>query len=153
MYQEGPGSIQESSLAAESARSGGGFSENRGIGKGDDQQYDSGPGAGDSSGGGGGSAGLRDQRSYGGAAPSYIQSQYQRDPSGPHGKNLQEGGFEGSDRGESLRAEPGSKKDPGRAAEMDLKLSQAKAGRDAGPRQHGVEGEQPYQILQSDSPA
>lgn len=144
VYQEGTGFVQDSSLAAESKRSGGAFSENRGGNVGEQHHVLS---RGSDS---GGSAGVEAQQSYGGQAPSYVQSQYHRDPNGPHGKNLQEGGFEGSGPGDSILAEPGSKQDPGRAAEHDLKLSQAKTGRDAGPRQGGLEGEHPYQVLDSE---
>lgn len=49
-------------------------------------------------------------------APTYVASQYTRDPAGPHGKNLHEGGFEGSGTAEGALPEPGSIEDPGRAA-------------------------------------
>ncbi|KAH6613795.1 hypothetical protein B0J18DRAFT_460657 [Chaetomium sp. MPI-SDFR-AT-0129] len=50
------------------------------------------------------------------AAPTYVASQYIRNPAGPHGKNLHEGGFEGSGTAEGELPEPGSIEDPGRAA-------------------------------------
>lgn len=63
-----------------------------------------------------GSSSLPNQQSYGGAAPSYLAGQQRRDPAGPHGRNLREGGFEGRGTGAGPLPEPGSAQDPARAA-------------------------------------
>ncbi|KAL1844906.1 hypothetical protein VTK73DRAFT_1533 [Phialemonium thermophilum] len=95
---------------------------------------------------------LKNQESYAGTAPTYVNAQYMRDKGGPHGKNLKEGGFEGEGPGDSINAEPGSEQDPARVAERDMNLSQTKAGRDAGPRQPGAAGEgHPYDALDETS--
>ncbi|KAK4191145.1 hypothetical protein QBC35DRAFT_448761 [Podospora australis] len=54
----------------------------------------------------------------GAPAPSYVENVLysSRLTSGPHGKNLKEGGFEGSGTAEGPLPEPGSEQDPSRAA-------------------------------------
>ncbi|KAK4100054.1 hypothetical protein N658DRAFT_559945 [Parathielavia hyrcaniae] len=75
-------------------------------------------------------------------APSYVVNQYHRDRAGPHGKNLTEGGFEGSGTAGGPLPEPGSANDPTRAATRDMRAAVASQGRNAGVRQMGgVEGE------------
>ncbi|KAK4126683.1 hypothetical protein N657DRAFT_687117 [Parathielavia appendiculata] len=82
------------------------------------------------------------QEPQGQAAPSYVPNQRYRDPAGPHGKNLTEGGFEGSGTEGGPLPEPGTMDDPTRVATRDLKAAMGSQGRDAGPRQMGgVEGE------------
>ena len=71
---------------------------------------------------------------------------------GPHGKNLTEGGFEGSGPGDSIEAEPGSKDDPARLAEGKFE-KQNSAGAGSGPRQGVVSAEQPFGALGGDSEA
>ena len=85
------------------------------------------------------------------AAPTYVNKQYTRDQAGPHGKNLQEGGFEGSGPGKSIQAEPGSKDDPARLAEQKMNLNQTHGGTGTGPRQTRLSGEQPYGALDSET--
>jgi hypothetical protein len=90
----------------------------------------------------------------GAAAPTYVPNQRYRDPGGPHGKNLKEGGFEGSGTEAGPLPEPGSMEDPTRVATRDLKAGMGSQGRDAGPRQTGgVEGKSWYTPLDSDEPA
>ena len=139
--------MDDTSLAAESLRSGGTFSENRGTTA---SQYR--PGS-ENSGPESDATKLENQDSYGGQTASYVTSQYRRDPKGPHGKNLQEGGFEGSGPGSSIEVEAGSFQDPARKAEQDMKLAQSKAGRDAGPRQAGWSQDQRYGSLNNDESA
>jgi hypothetical protein len=90
----------------------------------------------------------------GAAAPTYVPNQRYRDPGGPHGKNLKEGGFEGSGTEAGPLPEPGSMEDPTRVATRDLKAGMGSQGRDAGPRQTGgVEGKSWYTPLGGDEPA
>ncbi|AEO64527.1 uncharacterized protein THITE_2110756 [Thermothielavioides terrestris NRRL 8126] len=98
---------------------------------------------------------LENQQAYGGPAPSYVLNQRHRDPAGPHGKNLTEGGFEGSGTAEGPLPEPGSIQDPARVAARDLRAGMAGRGGDAGrPRQtEGVEGKSWYTPLGGDEPA
>jgi len=95
--------------------------------------------------------------SYAGTAPSYISSQYHKDPNGPHGKNLTEGDWDESQGKDGLRralaSEPGSKNDPSRLAEQDFKLKQSTGGRDTGPKQHALDKQTPFDSLDSDTPA
>lgn len=58
----------------------------------------------------------------GGPAPSYAAVQQGlRDPAGPHGKNLKEGGFEGSGTEAGPLPEPGSEQDPTRVATSEMR--------------------------------
>lgn len=182
--REAPGKV-EGSLAAESAHKGGEFASNPGMEQApqkrsqpqasasaaapskttslhvENQQTARGTGQGKtakettSSSGGGGGGGLESQESYGGAAPTYVTNQRYRDPAGPHGKNLQEGGFEGSGTEAGPLPEPGSKDDPTRTAMRDLQTGLRSApGQGAGPRQPGaVEGKHWYSPLDGDEPA
>ncbi|KAK4194571.1 hypothetical protein QBC40DRAFT_238272 [Triangularia verruculosa] len=52
----------------------------------------------------------------GGKAPTYVENVIHETGGRPHGKNLTEGGFEGSGTEEGAWPEPGSENDPGRAA-------------------------------------
>lgn len=141
--------VDSSSLAAASERSGGGFSENRGA----KQPFDQQPHVSGSGSGNGPASSLEAQQSYGGAAPTYVLGQKMRDPAGPHGKNLKEGGFEGSGPGDSITAEPGSERDPARVAEGEMGLARNRVGREAGPRQGGLEGGHPYEVLENERSA
>ncbi|RKU49393.1 hypothetical protein DL546_004988 [Coniochaeta pulveracea] len=71
---------------------------------------------------------LENQSSYAGAAPTYVNRQYQRDEGGPKGKNLKEGGFDGEGPGDSINVEPGSQQDPARGAEQQFGISERGAG-------------------------
>ncbi|KAK0666376.1 hypothetical protein QBC41DRAFT_151215 [Cercophora samala] len=64
----------------------------------------------------------------GGKAPSYVENLVHGSAERggkPHGKNLTEGGFEGSGTAEGALPEPGSEDDPGRAAFRKLAGSAA----------------------------
>ncbi|KAK4142061.1 uncharacterized protein C8A04DRAFT_38580 [Dichotomopilus funicola] len=90
----------------------------------ENQQTSRGATTGDNTGGGtrhtrktaGASEGPTTSSAQPATAPTYVASQYIRNPAGPHGKNLHEGGFEGSGTAEGALPEPGSMEDPGRAA-------------------------------------
>lgn len=99
-------------------------------------------------------------KAYGGPAPTYLAGQMHRDPAGPHGKNLTEGGFEGSGTERGPLPEPGSVQDPGRAAVRGLGVS-AVAGPGRGSGTGGgkglgagkVEEGSWYSPLEGDEPA
>ena len=96
----------------------------------------------------GASGALENQRSYAGAAPTYVNRQYQTYEGGPKGKDLKEvEGFEGEGKDglrEALRSEPGSEMDPGREAEARFGLEgraerkEGGAGGESGQRRFGV---------------
>jgi len=198
--QEGAGPIASDSLAAESTREGGGFSENRNSEPQDVKGVNSTFANANTSGAtrldpasdaearlvqedweeerklgatstsyptasGGQSKGLaveNTQGSYqtGGAssaaetAPSYVNAQF-KDQSGPHGKNLTEGGFESNDsKNASFNNEIGTKNDPGRLAEEKMQRANADVAGDAAmPRQQGITGDNEYDALGGDAPA
>lgn len=78
----------------------------------------------------------------GAAAPTYVNAQSIRDPSGPHGKNITEDA-EMTGRPAKFDVEIGSKDDPARQAEKSF------AGRQVGgaPGGGNGNGEQPYEAL------
>ncbi|PHH93112.1 hypothetical protein CDD83_492 [Cordyceps sp. RAO-2017] len=124
--REGAGLVASESLAAQSYREGGEFAENRraepeNISSSNDT---AGPQATSSQKASGHAVGSR-----GGTAPSYVVNQNLRDPHGPHGKNLKEGGFEDPKLEDGLQkafnAEPGSIDDPGRVAEATFAQKEA----------------------------
>lgn len=87
----------------------------------------------------------------GGPAPTYVNSQRYRDPAGPHGKNLKEGGFEGSGTEAGPLPEPGSMEDPSRVA-----TGLGSQGQGQGQRQGkkgGEQGKSWYTPLGGDEPA
>ncbi|KAI2602445.1 hypothetical protein GGR54DRAFT_501602 [Hypoxylon sp. NC1633] len=89
------------------------------------------------------------------AAPSYVQSQYIKDQSGPHGKNLKEDdsiGTEDKTKNTSF-SEFGTKNDPGLAAEQKFTRSNATGGGSTGGREKGVDSKQPYEALGGDTEA
>ncbi|EQB44203.1 hypothetical protein CGLO_17071 [Colletotrichum gloeosporioides Cg-14] len=136
---EPTGPVPAGSLAAESAANNGSFAAN--------------PSASSTSTGSAPGSGAASVPGQAGAAPTYVNNQYTRDPNGPHGKNITEG-FDDKNTKDgvqaAMKAEIGSENDPGRVAEQHLKLSQTKGARDAGPRQGEVGGETVYEKLQSD---
>ncbi|KAI5865390.1 hypothetical protein GGS23DRAFT_559007 [Durotheca rogersii] len=89
------------------------------------------------------------------AAPSYVQSQYASDPSGPHGRNVREDDDIGTD-GRYTNAsfsEFGTRGDPGRAAEQKFTHpGSVNAGTTAG-REKRVDDDQPFIVLGSDAQA
>ncbi|KAK5995974.1 hypothetical protein PT974_04394 [Cladobotryum mycophilum] len=149
--REGAGPVASESLAAQSFREGGGFSENREAQPQDfsAEELQS-------------ASGSR-QSGQPGAAPGYVADQYLKDTSGrPHGKNLKEGGgglSGGSAKGEGERegedgmkkafeAEVGSVNDPGRVAEQQFALGRGVKGSEA--RQDELTGETRYDVLDPD---
>lgn len=151
MTQEGAGNVS-GSLAAESVQKGGEFANNRNI-------NDSGSTT-------GGHAGAKvldtsstDTSALGGAAaaaastaPTYVSNQYTRDTGGPHGKNITEDP-EMTGRPAKFNVEPGSKEDPGRLAEQDLRLKQTRGAPGTGERQDGAGNQQPYGALDNETAA
>ncbi|KAI1637524.1 hypothetical protein F4809DRAFT_314946 [Biscogniauxia mediterranea] len=89
----------------------------------------------------------------GGAAPTYVESAYRRDPAGPHGKNITEDeGIATEDKARNASyAEVGSAADPGRAAEKKFTsgVSAATAGTGAG-REKDIGGKTGYDVLGSE---
>lgn len=87
-------------------------------------------------------------------APSYVNAQF-KNQSGPHGKNVTEGGFESNDsKNASFNHEIGTKNDPGRLAEEKMSRANADAaGASAMPRQQGTTGDNDYDALGGDTPA
>ncbi|KAF5009374.1 hypothetical protein FDECE_4406 [Fusarium decemcellulare] len=164
--QEGAGAVPSESLAAESYEEGGDFTSNEGIrsenvtskststktsSAGRDTTSTS-----TSTSTSTGRTGNAPQSSAG-TAPSYVESQYQKDTSGPHGKNLKEGGWDESKVEDGLKkalnAEPGSEDDPSRLAEQQFQQNQTAAGRDAGPRQAEVDNKTAFDALSSETPS
>ncbi|CEI65888.1 hypothetical protein FVEN_g7443 [Fusarium venenatum] len=89
-----------------------------------------------------------------GTAPSYVENQYIRSSSGPHGKNATEG-FDDSKTKDGLKlaleSEPGSENDPSRLAEQQFQERQNAVGRDAGPRQSALSSETPFDSLNNET--
>ncbi|KAI9759509.1 MAG: hypothetical protein M4579_002268 [Chaenotheca gracillima] len=89
--------------------------------------------------------------------PTYVGADVTGQPrdAKPKGKNLTEGGFSSDDPNASFNNEIGTKNDPGRLAEGVFQRSVAESGPDAGggPRQKGVDGNQPFDVLGSDNQA
>lgn len=149
MTQEGAG-IVSGSLAAESVQKGGEFANNRNI-------NDSGSAT-------SGHAGAKvldtpstDTSALGGAAaagtaPTYVNNQYTSDSGRPHGKNITEDP-EMTGRPAKFNVEPGSKEDPGRLAEQDLRLKQTRGAPGTGDRQDGAGNQQPYGALDNETAA
>ncbi|KAI1375070.1 hypothetical protein F4677DRAFT_423050 [Hypoxylon crocopeplum] len=90
-----------------------------------------------------------------GTAPSYVQSQYLKDPAGPHGKNLMEDdsiGTEDKSKNASF-SQFGTKNDPGMAAEQKFTRSGVAHAGSTGGREKGVDAQQPYAALGGDTQA
>ncbi|KAL6863330.1 hypothetical protein ACO1O0_003579 [Amphichorda felina] len=95
-------------------------------------------------------------KSYAGAAPTYVASQYAVDPKGPHGTNISEGFDDsGTQDGlqQALNAEPGSINDPARVAEQQMRLKNETKSRAAGPTERTFTNETKYDALNSDASA
>lgn len=148
MTQEGAGNVS-GSLAAESAQKGGEFSNNRNI-------NDSGSKTGTDTGAKAPGTSSTSTSASGGAAagtaPTYVNNQYGRDTGGPHGKNITEDP-ELTGRPAKFNVEPGSKEDPGRVAEQDLRLKQTRGAPGTGERQDGAGNQQPYAALDNETSA
>lgn len=93
----------------------------------------------------------------GAPAPSYAANQQRlRDPAGPHGKNLTEGGFEGSGTEEGALPEPGSEQDPTRAATNEMRAGMRSGLRSGGGGKEGAgegKGKSWFTPLGGDEPA
>ena len=137
------------SLAAESYREGGEFSKNKNA---EPENASTSALRGESL-----ASNTTTTTSYGGTAPSYVENQYIQDRTGPHGKNISEGGADFEDsRAEdgiqkAMAAEPGSMMDPSRLAEQQFEQNQNAAGRDAGPKQYETTKETKYDALEETS--
>ncbi|KAJ0107370.1 hypothetical protein J7T55_009334 [Diaporthe amygdali] len=144
--QEGAGNVS-GSLAAESAQSGGEFSNNRNVnesGGTDTGAKPPGTSSASTSTSGGAAAP--------GTAPTYVNNQYARDSGGPHGKNITED-QELTGRPAKFDVEPGSKEDPARLAEQHLRLKQTRGAPGTGERQDGAGDQQPYGVLDNETSA
>ncbi|KAI3394679.1 hypothetical protein diail_2426 [Diaporthe ilicicola] len=141
--QEGAGEVS-GSLAEESAQSGGEFSNNRNVNDSGSNTGAKAPGTSSSSTSTPGGAAI-------GTAPTYVSNQYIRDSGGPHGKNITEDS-EMTGRPAKFNVEPGSKEDPGRLAEQDLRLKQSGAP-GTGERQDGSGNQQLYGALDNETSA
>ncbi|KAJ9638833.1 hypothetical protein H2201_004641 [Coniosporium apollinis] len=89
-----------------------------------------------------------------GTAPTAISvDQSVKDKSGPHGKNITEGGFDPDLPNASFNNEIGTENDPGRLAEVKLAQQTAQAGGDAGggPRQTKISNDGQYDVLEETS--
>jgi hypothetical protein len=144
---EGAGIVPQDSLAAESYRQGGDFASNAGS---KPEQFSleeraerlQSASGGASQGGGAHTA----------TAPSYIESQYIKDTSGPHGKNIHEDknlGEPGRSDGlrRALNSEPGTADDPSRLAERKFQNEDFAAAGGQGPREGAVNTESKYDNL------
>ncbi|KAH8426284.1 uncharacterized protein LDX57_004031 [Aspergillus melleus] len=98
----------------------------------------------------------------GGQAPTYaadVTGQYadaaQYGKAKPKGVNISEGGFGDDQPNASFNTDIGSENDPGRFAEHKFQRMAAESGPDAagGPRQKGVDDQNPWQQLQADQRA
>ncbi|KAI9155169.1 hypothetical protein HJFPF1_07745 [Paramyrothecium foliicola] len=170
--REATGKVNSESLAAESKREGGAFTENRGEHRSARTENVSSHQSSTSDADSGLRATVKDNaptnptsfakasnsgrsentsQSSAETAPTYVASQYIRDESGPHGKNLTEGGWDESKAKDGLKAalssEPGSENDPSRLAEMQFQQNQVRGGRDAGPKQDDLTTETKYDGL------
>lgn len=148
---EGTGPVGSESLAAESYREGGEFSNNIGT---QPENISSDLGATSTSTTTSAQSQQSANESQAGTAPSYVNNQYIKDSSGPHGKNLQEG-FDDSGLKDGTRAAMdatlGSKDDPARAAELQFQYNQDAKSRAAGPKQDGLSNETKYDALNSET--
>ncbi|KAH7152853.1 hypothetical protein EDB81DRAFT_757882 [Dactylonectria macrodidyma] len=153
--EESAGTVLPESLAAESNTEEGGFASNRGI-HGENVTTVTGD---SSTTRGPGRKGHTEDSSeaQGGAAPTYVNSQFSQDSTGPHGKNLQEGDWDESKGKDGLQkalnAEPGSKNDPSRLAEQQFQLQQGVGGPGAGPREAELTKKTAFDALDSETPS
>ncbi|KAI0967562.1 hypothetical protein F4678DRAFT_445988 [Xylaria arbuscula] len=152
VIQEGPGAVNSDSLAAESQA----FQQANRAGVGSQQSRPQ-EGASASARAPGTSAtysqGAMPQEtgSRGAeAAPTYVESQYRRDPSRPHGKNITEDdsiGTEDRAKNASFAAEIGSKDDPSLLAERKINQANSVAPGSSGGRERTVDDKTTYDVL------
>ncbi|KAF4344323.1 hypothetical protein FBEOM_1717 [Fusarium beomiforme] len=168
--KEGAGTVLNESLAAESLKEGGDFTSNEGIhdenqsaprtentsaGRDTNTNNSSAPSSGTRSKTSGTTSKSSDSapKSLAGTAPSYVENQYIKG-SGPHGKNIKEGIDDSNTKDglkKALESEPGSQDDPSRVAELQFQLHQTAAGRDAGPKQSGLEDKTAFDALNNET--
>ncbi|KAH8887113.1 hypothetical protein GQ53DRAFT_768577 [Thozetella sp. PMI_491] len=170
--REGAGYVASDSLAAESFREGGAFASNRGgqpdEAAGGDSRSTDGPQFHEPAQDpayetrqfaptqeGSSNTHRIPNAEQGATAPSYVNTQYSRDASGPHGKNITEGFDDSSQYRDGLKAafnaEPGSEDDPSRIAEQNFQKKVAGTG--AGPKDARVGIDGGYDVLKSDEAA
>lgn len=141
---EGVGSVPSDSLAADSIRSGGAFAQgNPSASAGDSVSHNpraNPPGTAHQTHPTSQSLKHEDPEQGTKAATYAHAGQDLSDQSGPHGKNIKEGGFAGSGTEGGSMPEPGSKRDPGRVALNDMLASTGTAGKESAGRgsQQGV---------------
>ena len=149
--QENAGLVQPESLAAESLNEGGAFTSNTGIHSENTTSHSNEPGSHHSS-----SAGGKNPRSAD-SAPTYVNNQYIRDDSGPHGKNLKEGDWDDSKAADGLKkalaSEPGSMDDPSRVAEKQFLMNRGPMGGNVGNKPQPSGGKEGYDALDSNASA
>ncbi|RWA10230.1 hypothetical protein EKO27_g4865 [Xylaria grammica] len=152
MIQEGPGAVKPDSLAAESQA----FRQANSAGL-DNQRSRPQEGVSASARAPGTSASYsqeampRETGSRGAhTAPSYVESQYRRDPSGPHGKNIKEDDSIGTGdtaKNASFTAGIGSKDDPSLLAERKFGQANSVAPGSLGGRERTVDDKTTYDVL------
>ncbi|KAI0124045.1 hypothetical protein BJ170DRAFT_71584 [Xylariales sp. AK1849] len=160
VIKEGPGAVASDSLAAESEAFKSGNDVTPQTFTHEDVSSSTKPYAGTSEAkqaasqsGTGASAGTGS--SHVATAPSYISSQYTQDKAGPHGKNIKEDdriGTEDKSKNASF-TEFGTKNDPGLLAEQKFAATKATPANTTGNRQKGIDGENTYEALGSDTQA
>ncbi|KAF2973306.1 hypothetical protein GQX73_g317 [Xylaria multiplex] len=152
IIQEGPGAVNPDSLAAESEA----FRQGNSTGL-DNQQSRPredvpasarAPGTSASY-----SQGAMPRETDGGrahTAPGYVENQYRRDPSGPHGKNIKEDDSTGTGdkaKNASFTAGIGSKDDPSLLAERKFSQVNSVAPGSLGGRERAVDDKTTYDVL------
>ena len=88
-------------------------------------------------------------------APTYVNSQYLRDSSGPHGKNLKEDDSIATDdkNKNTSFSQFGTKDDPGAVAAQKFTQANTASAASIGGRQEGAEGKTVYDALSSETNA
>ncbi|KAH8164307.1 hypothetical protein CIB48_g3921 [Xylaria polymorpha] len=84
------------------------------------------------------------------AAPSYVENQFLRDPSGPHGRNIKEDDSIGTGdetKNASFEAEIGSKDDPSLLAERKFEQRNSIVPGSSGGRERTVREKTTYDAL------
>ncbi|KAI0490359.1 hypothetical protein F4859DRAFT_6243 [Xylaria cf. heliscus] len=149
IIQEGPGAVKPDSLAAESQA----FRQANAAGL-DKQQRRPQEGVSASARTPGTSTtypqGGRSRETGSGSAPSYLESQFRREPGGPHGHNIKEDDIIGTEdraRNASFAAEIGAKDDPSLLAERRFEQQNAIAPGSSGGRERATHEKTTYDVL------
>ncbi|KAI1169372.1 hypothetical protein F5B18DRAFT_21090 [Nemania serpens] len=146
IIQEGPGTVKSDSLAAESQA----FRQANAAGL-ERQQHR--PQEGASAPHSQGAVSMPRETGGGSSAhtaPSYVDNQFRRDPSGPHGKNIKEDesiGTGGEAKNASFEAEIGSKDDPSLLAERKFYQANSVAPGSSGGREGTGADKTAYDVL------